>query len=81
MSERPQVSEACDETKPIEQLAAGHTSSLEKSIPQAAREASPHTQNASAENRIAAVRQALANSFPTADIEQTNREIAQGYKS
>jgi predicted transcriptional regulator len=81
MSKRLQVVLSDEEMKSVELLAGSQNLSIGEFVRRSLREVSARRPTSSAEMKLAAVRQAATNSFPTADIEQMNREIAEGYNT
>ena len=79
MSKRLQVILTDEEMALIKTTAKGHRLSVGEWVRRLLRRAAREEQVGSADGKIRAVRRALTFNFPTADIDQMNREITEGY--
>lgn len=81
MSKRLQVLLPDQEMEAIQQLAKLENLSVGEYVRQALRNAELQKPTKSATAKIAAIRSAVQFSFPTAEIDEMNREIERGYQS
>jgi len=81
MSKRLQVLLDDAELKEIKRVAAQQRMTVAEWVRQALREARSGVSTVPIERKLLAVREAMAHSYPTADIEQMNAEIERGYQT
>jgi len=81
MSKRLQVLIPDEEMQSIQRQAKSENLTVGEYVRRALREAGSRRPAKSPAAKLAAVREAAGCSFPTADIEEMNREIERGYRS
>lgn len=81
MSKRLQVVLPDEEMQTIQRLAQAENLSVGEFVRRALREAESARPGKSAAAKLDAVRKAVEHGFPTADIDEMNRQISQGYQS
>lgn len=81
MSKRLQVIMPDDEFAELKDLARKQRTTVGEWVRRALRRAAFQESANSPEAKLAALRKAMTYSFPTADIEQMNREIDEGHAS
>jgi hypothetical protein len=79
MASRLQIRLADEEMAQIRKMAKRESTSLSEWLRQAIRRASRQKASIDTEVKLGAVRKAVTHSHSTADIDQMNREIEQGY--
>jgi hypothetical protein len=79
MSKRLQVLMSDHEMEALQWQAANENLSVGEFVRQALREVHARRPVRGPAEKLAAIRRAVEHSFPTADIEQMNREIESGY--
>ena len=79
MSKRLQVLLSNEEMESIQQHAALDNLSVGEYVRRTLKESDSLRPSLSASAKLTLIRQAAGHSFPTADIDQMNREIQQGY--
>ena len=79
MSKRLQVLLEEPEFREIQRTARAHRMTVAEWVRQALRAARRRESSGDVEKKLAAIRRAMQYQFPTADIEQMNEEIEQGY--
>ena len=81
MSKRLQVLVPDQEMESLRRLASSESLTVGEYVRRALREVESRRPGTSASAKLAAIRKGLKYSFPTADIEDMNREIERGYGS
>ncbi len=79
MSKRLQVLLEDSELRDIKRVAAQHRMTVAEWVRQALREARAGVSTVPVERKLMVVREAMRHEYPTADIDQMNAEIEQGY--
>lgn len=80
MTKRLQVLLDDDELKDIQKTARRQRMTTAEWVRQSLRRAREPDAGTEIERKLAAIRKAVSYDFPTADIEQMNAEIEQGYR-
>jgi hypothetical protein len=81
MSKRLQVLLPDAEMEAVQRLAKAENISVGELVRRALRDAEHQRPTKSATAKLAAIRTAVQFAYPTADIDEMNREIQQGYRS
>jgi hypothetical protein len=81
MSKRLQVLIPDKEMKALQRQAQNENLTVGEYVRRALREVESRRSTKSPAAKLASIREAAQRSFPTADIEEMNREIERGYRS